>query len=257
MTKRIKLDLIRLDGGTQPRAEIDSETVSVYADAIENGDPFPPVDVFYDGEYYWLADGFHRVHANKQVGYAELDCNVHQGTRRDAVLFAVGANREHGLRRTNADKRRAVNTLLNDKEWAKWSDREIARECHVSADLVAAMRPKVTIVSDSEVKTYTTKHGTQATMNTANIGRSPRLTVEPNIPTARDEGETNYAPAPRRTPLIPKEEHEDIKDYDPDFASAWNALFIELQNVKANKWETVPKHVAQKYIQLLLNIVNV
>lgn len=96
------------------------------------------------------------------------------------------------------------------------------------------------------------------TMNTANIGRSPRLTVEPNIPSAHDEGSTRpEPPAPRRTPLIPKEEHEDIKDYDPDFASAWNALFIELQNVKANKWEAVPKHVAQKYIQLLLNIVNV
>ena len=32
---------------------------------------------------------------------------------------------------TNADKRRAVETLLNDAEWATWSDREIARQCGV------------------------------------------------------------------------------------------------------------------------------
>jgi len=34
----------------------------------------------------------------------------------DAVFNSVGANAEHGLRRTNADKRRAVLTLLNDDE---------------------------------------------------------------------------------------------------------------------------------------------
>jgi hypothetical protein len=98
---------------------------------------------------------------------------VHAGTRRDAVLFAVRANQAHGLRRTNDDKRRAVMTLLNDEEWGKWSNREIARRCAVHPSLVDGMRGASLPVSGSEKphRTYTTKHGTEATMNTEKIGR--------------------------------------------------------------------------------------
>jgi predicted HTH domain antitoxin len=59
------------------------------------------------------------------------------------VLYSVGANAAHGLRRTNEDKRRAVETLINDEEWATWSDREIARACGVSGKFVAAVRDPV------------------------------------------------------------------------------------------------------------------
>jgi hypothetical protein len=38
------------------------------------------------------------------------------------VLHSAGANAMHGLRRTNADKRRTVMLLLQDEEWAAWSD---------------------------------------------------------------------------------------------------------------------------------------
>jgi hypothetical protein len=65
---------------------------------------------------------------------------VWPGTLRDAILFAAGANDRHGLRRSREDKRRAVETLLADAEWAAWSDREIARRCAVSHPLVAAVR---------------------------------------------------------------------------------------------------------------------
>jgi len=36
------------------------------------------------------------------------------------------------VRVTNDDKRMAVSRMLSDEEWAKWSDREIARKCRVS-----------------------------------------------------------------------------------------------------------------------------
>jgi hypothetical protein len=42
------------------------------------------------------------------------------------VPNSVSANAPHGLRRTNADKRRAVVRLLEDTEWSQWADREIA-----------------------------------------------------------------------------------------------------------------------------------
>lgn len=60
---------------------------------------------------------------------------------RDAILFSVGVNSSHGLRRTNADKRRSVMRLLDDAEWSTWSDREIARRCGVSQPFVGNLRP--------------------------------------------------------------------------------------------------------------------
>jgi hypothetical protein len=93
-----------------------------------------------------------------------------------------GANESHGLRRTNEDKRRAVVTLLNDEEWSGWSNREIARKCGVSDPFVMQIRSSLLTVS-SEPRTFTTKHGTVATMNTANIGK-PYWRIPPVTPTA-------------------------------------------------------------------------
>ena len=60
--------------------------------------------------------------------------------------------------------------LLNDEEWSQWSDREIARRCCVDHTTVGKLRPSlVESTSEPTPKTYTTKHGTVATMNTENI----------------------------------------------------------------------------------------
>lgn len=171
---------IRNDGGTQMRADLNPETVQEYAYSMREGNLFPPIIVFYDGETHWLGDGFHRLAAHKLAKPDQpIPCDVRPGTRRDAVLCAAGANAVHGLRRTNADKRRAVETLLRDEEWGVWSDREIARRCHVSGMFVGNVRGDILTVNglQSEVepspapappaeRIYTTRHGTQATMNT-------------------------------------------------------------------------------------------
>jgi hypothetical protein len=170
MTETILAVDIRTDGGTQPRAAIKMDVVREYAEAMAEGATFPPVTVYYDGSDYWLADGFHRVAAAKRIGTVELEAEIRQGTRRDAILHSVGANAQHGLRRTNADKRRAVMALLNDEEWRQWSDREIARRCGVHNSFVSRIRSSLS-TGDSEPRTYTTKHGTTATMKTRNIGR--------------------------------------------------------------------------------------
>lgn len=66
-----------------------------------DGVEFPSLTVFFDGSHYWLADGFHRFFAAKKHGLGAMSAEVYQGTRRDAVLYAAGANARHGLRRTN------------------------------------------------------------------------------------------------------------------------------------------------------------
>lgn len=201
--KAVKLDpnRIRTDGGTQPRAATDQRTVTEYADDMTEGAQFPPVVVFTHKGEYWLADGFHRVLAARVIGAREIEADVRVGTQRDAMLYACGANAAHGMRRTAADKRRAVLRLLADSEWGKWSDREIARRCAVGHSMVSELRSSLS-APDSEKpfafpgdeeeppneRTYTTKHGTQATMDTSRIGRGDESAEKPD----QESGSESY-----------------------------------------------------------------
>ncbi|NDJ20926.1 hypothetical protein GS682_04560 [Nostoc sp. B(2019)] len=140
---KIQIAVIKLDGGTQSRAGINQQTIDEYAIAWREGAKFPLVILFYDGENYWLGDGYHRCISAKLAGLTEIEADIRQGTRRDAVLYSVGANSSHGLRRTNDDKRRAIATLLNDEEWCQWSDREIARRTGTHHDTVGRIRAEL------------------------------------------------------------------------------------------------------------------
>lgn len=195
--RKLALDVINILAGTQSRAETNEETVKAYAEALEQGVEFPPVVVFSDGSESgkWLADGFHRYLAHRKVGLVEITCDIRVGTLRDAKLFSNGANGTHGLPRTNADKHRAVMSMLADDEWKTWSQERIARTCHVSAGFVSKlvheaslhreeMRPTVRIVE---------RNGTTYELNTAKIGKplapvrapsAPATLAEPPAPTA-------------------------------------------------------------------------
>ena len=140
MVKKLNLNAIRIDGGTQPRERIDMDAVGDYADAIKAGTELPPIVVFNDGAEHWLADGFHRYHAHKQAGRVSISADVRSGTLDDAKLFASGANASHGLRRTNEDKRRAVQMTLSVQSSAEWSDTKVAEHCGVSVPFVSAIR---------------------------------------------------------------------------------------------------------------------
>lgn len=191
---------IRTDGGTQPRAQMNLFTVDEYRDAWRDGVLFPPVVVFYDGSDYWLADGFHRVQGARDAGLDSIPAEVKQGTRRNAILYAAGANAEHGLRRTNEDKRRVVMTLLEDKEWATWPLNQIAEHCKVSVGFVHKLYHSSFHNEKIEKPTGRTvqRNGTTYTMNTANIGKSPGAQIAPPASPANFlgfEDETDPPPA--------------------------------------------------------------
>ena len=208
----IELSKIRIDGCTQPRAELNQATVDEYAEAIKTGAQLPPVTLFFDGANYWLADGFHRYFGAKAAGRTTIHEDITPGTLREAILYSLSANSKHGLRRSNADKRRAVQTLLDDAEWSKWSSNEIAKRCAVGVDMVIALRNSSlseTKVTEREVKT---KHGTTTTMNTANIGKKARP-AEPEKP-----AEPPPPPEPEYTPLDAA--HDQISDLQDALARA-------------------------------------
>jgi len=138
---------IRRDGGTQARIGLNEDTVQEYAELMRDHlwdfqSRQRPI-VLYDGSDFWLADGFHRIEAAQRAQLSDFPVEVLRGTKRDAILRAAGANSQHGLRRTNADKRRAVELLLRDDEWRQWSDRKIADVCAVSQPFVGSIRREV------------------------------------------------------------------------------------------------------------------
>ena len=107
---------------------------------MASGVKFPPIVVFNDGSDHWLADGFHRHAAHVKNGDVEIDADVREDSKLDAIKFSLSANETHRLRRTAADKRNAVLVSLADPEWKQLSAREIAKLCSVSHDLVARVK---------------------------------------------------------------------------------------------------------------------
>jgi hypothetical protein len=134
---------ISTNGGTQARAGLNTETVAEYARAMQDGATFPLIIVYHDGMDHWLADGFHRAAAAAEIGLSTIRAEVRSGDKRAAILYAVGANDTHGLRRTSADKRRAITALLEDEEWRQWSDSAIAKQVKVDHKTVASVRAEM------------------------------------------------------------------------------------------------------------------
>lgn len=175
MNKVLNINALVLDQKLQSRTEISQQTIEEYFYDIQAGDEFPPVLVYFDGVHYYLTDGYHRYHGYKKADRASILCEVVNGTFRDAILRASGVNDKHGMRRTTADKRKAVMTLLDDFEWSMWSNSEIARRCGVSPTFVAGLRDSG---GPSEVK-YKTTSGNVA-IKTKASGR-PAKQKEPEL----------------------------------------------------------------------------
>jgi len=186
---KMKITQLKIELQTQSRVAINQDAVAEYADAMMDGEKFPPVTAFYDGKEYYLADGYHRYFAAKKAGLEDIDCDVKNGTLRDAVLFSVGVNSAHGLRRSNEDKRKAVMTILDDVEWAEWSDITIAKKCQVTGAFVGRVRKTLNL--ESTARKYINQHGQVVAIETTNRGRpaqEPEVTPLDN----EDDIETDH-----------------------------------------------------------------
>ncbi len=132
---------IRIDGDTQPRLAIDQAVVAEYADLLESGTDFPPVQVVSDGAVHWLVDGFHRYFACRKLGRQQIKAQVTSGLQEEAQWLSLSANKAHGLRRTNNDKAKAVIKALKMKP--EMSDNAIAAHVGVANVTVAKYRQSI------------------------------------------------------------------------------------------------------------------
>src|SRR5438093_4320377 len=190
MADLLSLECIRTEG-TQVRVALSETVIREYAEAFAQGDEFPPIEVYYDETAYWLADGFHRVQAAKRAGRDAIATSVHQGGQRDALLHALSANESHGHRRTDADRRHAVELMLADPAWGEWNNSAIARQCRVSEFLVRTVRqeraPTPETQEPPERTRKVTRGGKTYTMRTGRIGTAARAKAP-------------AAPSPARSP---------------------------------------------------------
>ncbi len=179
---KVDIGSIRLDGNTQPRFAMDWVTVSEYAERMVAGDPFPPIVVFFDGVFHWLADGFHRVKAAEQIGAAQIDADIQPGTLEDAQWYSFGANKSHGLRRSNEDKRQAVERALAHPKAASMTDVAIAQHCGVSSHTIGNYRKTIIENFNDSFARTVTRNGTTYLMNTKRIGdRVEHVDLEPGL----------------------------------------------------------------------------
>lgn len=138
--EELDIDRIRQDVATQMRLELSIPIIIEYAEAMREGEVFPPITVFREqaDEPYWLADGWHRLEAVKKLGRERIAAEIRPGDLDAAIDQACQANSSHGLRPSIEDRRKAVRTQL--ERHPERSDREIARLVRCSATTVGTYR---------------------------------------------------------------------------------------------------------------------
>lgn len=146
----IAISKIDLDGSPHVRVMENDDLIADYAERRKNCALLPPIDVFWDVQHsvYLVADGRHRVLAEKANQEDGILAIVHEGGARECLQFALSANSRHGLRRTQADIRLVVETALKDAEWGECSNRLLAGLCNVSEITIRrhrkALEPDIT-----------------------------------------------------------------------------------------------------------------
>jgi len=137
----MKLSEIKIEPELMMRVGINQEIVNEYAQAMLNGDKFPPVVIINDGDHNYLVDGHKRYYAIEKNGGTIIDADVRMGTYDDAFDYAfTSANQGNGERYSPKDKRHALKLALEKERYNNQSDRKLAETLKVSHPFVAKVR---------------------------------------------------------------------------------------------------------------------
>jgi hypothetical protein len=123
---------------------IDEEVVAEYSERLaltpDAWKTWPPIMVVRgeDGTM-WVCDGNHRYAAAVMAEIEYLNATIQDGDIETAKLVAASGNRNHGLRRTFEEKRRAVLAVLDSPDAEGWSARKIADWVGVSNTFVSSI----------------------------------------------------------------------------------------------------------------------
>jgi len=225
MIKTLNLAVLRLDGDTQARLALSQEKVQEYAALMEDGEEFRPIDAFFDGSDYWLADGFHRYFATKANKKTAIAVTVHNGTLEDAQLFAFAANKGHGLHMSATDIRHCIVRMLEHPVWGGWTNAAIAKHVGTSKMTVGRVKAAMSEPEEPTEKKYVNKHGQESTIDTTKLRTNkakPSPTPEPEVDNKAAE----------LTDTINDLADENRKLKDAIAIGAWDATDIEKEDVQ-------------------------
>ena len=150
------------------RQKMDEETIQHYMDVFER---LPAIVVFDTGEGYLLADGFHRLSAAERLGRTEIEVEVKEGTRSDALELAAYANAITGLKLTSEERRIGVRRL--HRIHPDWTSREIADLMNCSPSTVDRVIQAIAVYQEAPTATQLTESHATA------LSQAPREHWEP------------------------------------------------------------------------------
>jgi len=146
----LEIEAIRTDGVTQCPAVVAQQLIDEYAALMIAGTVFPPVRVSFDGEQYWLTDGFQRIAAAKTAGQTRISVAIRTGSLTEARWDSYSSNADYGLRRTSADIEIAVKRALVHPNAATLSNVQLAKHLNVPETTLRRWRKCVSSPVDED-----------------------------------------------------------------------------------------------------------
>jgi hypothetical protein len=245
----LPLSEITVDTSIQCRASVNRKTVEDYAKCMKNGDTFPALDAFNVEARNLLADGFQRIEAARQAGFKSISVRIRQGTRKDAVKFAIEANRAHGLRFNNQDKRHAVKLCL--EVLADHSDGAIAHLVGVSQPFVSKLRGQLKSVMSCDARTG--RDGKKRSVSKKNTATAKTTGQSATASTDEQAHGTDArgASAKETTGGSATTRQDSAHSAEYDFSIAWK----QTEDFLRAELEKCPEHLRSHFCQKLRNFV--
>jgi transposase len=112
--REVRLRSVALEPDLQPREKIDGDLVATYVELLLTGTDLPPVVAFAeaDGLKFYLADGWHRYYAHRQIKRETIAAVVHPGGFDAALHHSLSANATHGKPRDPLTYKRAYDIAV-------------------------------------------------------------------------------------------------------------------------------------------------
>jgi ParB-like chromosome segregation protein Spo0J len=197
----IELDKLEAPGATS-RARVETALVGSFADLMTMGVKLPPLEVYFDGTTFWLADGFHRVAAARKLNRTTMPAMVMPGDKMRALLALLAANKAS---RSDDDKRHVAHLALTDPLLKTWNNQQLSEHIGVGQDLIQRVRRSVGFAeaaapqrqkiaellkegkSSSEVKAITHAHGTTIAEVRRELGIGTKSTARAAVRERREQ----------------------------------------------------------------------
>ncbi len=120
----IDIDKIDFDESFWPRFHENKEAIEQYADTLSNGQVLPAIIVKEkpNGRYL-LIDGYHRLQANKSLGYKKIEADIQEMTDFEARALPVSLNAGHGVFLSNREKKEYIlKQIKKGDDLKKWAE---------------------------------------------------------------------------------------------------------------------------------------